>query len=153
MERLISNFTLWWKTKAAMYPSAKASQFPFGQIFHSSKSFGSRSIPPFSFLEMNPLSNTQGDQLLILSLILNSKGDLFKSVNKIKSSCKVEVTVPPNYHGFLYQLKAFLAAIKIITGNKSVISVKLANLSQSIENIPIPTSWQSPRTNASQGRC
>jgi hypothetical protein len=135
-----------------MYPSAKASQLPFSQIFHSSKSFGSRSILPFSFLEMNPLSNTQGNQSLILSLILNSKGNLFMSVNKIKSSCKAEVTVPPNYHGFLYQLKAFTAAIKIITGNKSVISIKLANLSQSIENIPISTSWQSPRTNASQGR-
>ncbi len=96
---------------------------------------------PFSFLEMNPLSNNQCNQLLIFSLVLNSKGDLSKSLDKITSSCKAKVTVPTNYHRFLYQLKAYTAAIKIILGDDSIVSIHLANLSQSIKNIPIPTSW------------
>jgi hypothetical protein len=84
---------------------------------------------PFSFSEMNPLSNNQHNWSSILSLVLNSKGDLSKSLNKIKSSCKAKVIVLTDYHGFLYQLKAYMAAIKIILGADCTISIHLANLS------------------------
>ena len=57
---------------------------------------------PFSFLEMNPLSNNQHNWLSILSLVLNSKGNLSKSLNKKKSSCKAKVKVLTHYHGFLF---------------------------------------------------
>jgi hypothetical protein len=39
---------------------------------------------PFLFSEMNPLSNNQQNWLLILSLVLNSKGNLWKSLDIIK---------------------------------------------------------------------
>jgi hypothetical protein len=43
-------------------------------------------FPPFSFLEMNPLSNNQHNWSLILGLVLNIKGNLSKSLDEIKSS-------------------------------------------------------------------
>jgi hypothetical protein len=43
---------------------------------------------PFSFLDINPLSNNQRKWSSILSLVLNSKGNLLKSLDKIKTSCK-----------------------------------------------------------------
>jgi len=64
---------------------------------------------------------------------MNAKGDLSKSIDEIKSSSKVLTTVPSDYYGFIYQLKAYSALIEIITGDNSLVSVQLANLVGQIE--------------------
>jgi hypothetical protein len=61
-------------------------------------------------------------------MIMNAKGDISKSLDEIKTSSKVETTVPTNYHGFIYQMKAYSALIEIITGDESLVSVQLVNL-------------------------
>ena len=66
-------------------------------------------------------------------MILNTKGGLSKSIDKLKASSKVETTVPSDYHSFIYQMKAFSALIEIITGDNSLVSVQLQNLVGSIE--------------------
>ncbi len=64
---------------------------------------------------------------------MNAKEDLSKSINDIKASSMVETTVPSDYYGFIYQMKAFRALIEIITHNDSLVSVQLDNLVRSIE--------------------
>jgi hypothetical protein len=90
-------------------------------------------LSPFSFKEQEPLGSSQRNRSLILSMIMNAKGDLSKSINYIKASSKVETTVPSDYYGFIYQMKAFRALIEITTGNDSLVSVQLENLVRSIE--------------------
>ena len=90
-------------------------------------------LSPFSFKEQEPLGSTQRNRSLILSMILNTKGGLSKSIDELKASSKVETTVPSDYHGFIYQMKAFSALIEIITGDDSLVSVQLQNLVRSIE--------------------
>ena len=90
-------------------------------------------LSPFSFKEQEPLGSTQRNRSLILSMILNTKGGLSKSIDELKASSKVETTVPSDYHGFIYQMKAFSALIEIITGDDSLVSVQLQNLVGSIE--------------------
>jgi hypothetical protein len=92
-----------------------------------------RVLPPFSFEEMEPLSSSQCERSLLLSMVLTAKGDLSKSLNEIKASSKVETTVPMDYHGFIYLMKAYSAIIGIITGKNSFVSVQLENLVRSIE--------------------
>ena len=87
-------------------------------------------LSPFSFKEQEPLGSSQRNRSLILSMIMNAKGDLSKSIDDIKASSKVETTVPSDYYGFIYQMKAFRALIEIITGNDSLVSVQLKKLSQ-----------------------
>ena len=90
-------------------------------------------LSPFSFKEQEPLGSSQRNRSLILSIIMNATGDLSKSINDIKASSKVETTVPTDYYGFIYQMKAFRALIEIITHNDSLVSVQLDNLVRSIE--------------------
>jgi hypothetical protein len=61
-------------------------------------------------------------------MALNAKGDLSKSLDEIKALSKVETTVPTDYYGFIYQMKAYSAIAGIITGDNSHISVQLENL-------------------------
>jgi hypothetical protein len=92
-----------------------------------------RVISPFSFKEMEPLGSSQRARLLLLSMVLNSKGNLWKSLNEMKASSKVETMVPTDYYGFIYQMKAYSAMIGIITGKNSYVSVHLKNLVHSIK--------------------
>jgi hypothetical protein len=66
-------------------------------------------------------------------MVLNAKGDLSKSLDKMKALLKVETAVQTDYHGFIYQMKAYTALIEVITGDESLISVQLENLVRSIE--------------------
>jgi hypothetical protein len=61
-------------------------------------------------------------------MVLNAKGNLSKSLDAIKALSKVETTFPTDYYGFIYQMKAYLAIVGIITGDNSYISVQLENL-------------------------
>ena len=90
-------------------------------------------LSPFLFKEQEPLGSSQRNRSLILSMIMNAKGDLLKSIDKIKASSKVKTTVPSDYYGFIYQMKAYSALIKIITGDESLVSAQLKNLVISIE--------------------
>ena len=90
-------------------------------------------LSPFLFKEQEPLGSSQQNQSLILSMIMNAKGDLSKSIDEIKASSMVETTVPSDYYGFINQMKAYSALIEIITGNKSLVSAQLKNLVTSIE--------------------
>ena len=93
-------------------------------------------LPPQAFFLLShsksksPIGSSQRNRSLILSMIMNAKGDLSKSINDIKASSKVETTVPTDYYGFIYQMKAFRALIEIFTGNDSLVSVQLKKLSQ-----------------------
>jgi hypothetical protein len=90
-------------------------------------------LSPFSFKEQEPLGSSQRNRSLLLSMVLNAKGDLSKSLEEMKASSKVEIAVQTDYHGFIYQMKAYTVLIKIITGDKSLVSVQLDNLVRSIE--------------------
>ncbi len=82
----------------------------------------------FSFKEIEPLSSSQHERLLLLSMVPNAKGDLLKSLDEIEVSSKVDTMVPTDYYGFKYQMKAYSAMIGIITGKNSFVSVQLENL-------------------------
>ena len=90
-------------------------------------------LSPFSFKEQEPLGLSQQNRSLILSMIMNSKGDLLKNLDKIKAPAKVKTMVPTDYHGFIYQMKAYAALIKIVAGDESLVSVQLVNLVISIK--------------------
>ena len=92
-----------------------------------------RVLSPFSFKEMEPLGSSQCERLLLLSMVLNAKGNLLKSLDEMKASSKVETMVPSYYYGFIYQMKAYSAMIGIITGAKSFVLVQLENLVHSIK--------------------
>jgi hypothetical protein len=105
---------------------------------------------PFSFKEMDLLGSSQCKRSLLLSMVLNAKGDLLKSLDEIKTLSKVETTVPTDYYGFIYQMKTYSAVVKIITGKCSLVSVQLKNLVRLIKKMHLATSWKSPKINASQ---
>ena len=46
----------------------------------------------------------------------------------MKALLKAETTVPTDYHGFIYQMKAYATIIRIITGESSLPSLQLENL-------------------------
>jgi hypothetical protein len=85
-------------------------------------------LSPFSFKEMEPLGSSQCKRLLLLNMVLNAKGNLSKSLDEIKDLSKVETTVPTDYYGFIYQVKAYSAIVGIIIGDNSYVSVQLKNL-------------------------
>jgi hypothetical protein len=88
---------------------------------------------PFSFKKIKPLGSSQCKQTLILSMVLGAKGDLSKSLEEMKASSKVKTTVPINYYGFIFQMKAFSTIVGIILGEKSMCSVQLLYLVRQIK--------------------
>jgi hypothetical protein len=62
-------------------------------------------LSPFSFKEMEPFGSSQRKRSLLLSMVLNAKGDLSKSLDEMKALSKVETMVPTDYYGFIYQMK------------------------------------------------
>jgi len=90
-------------------------------------------LSPFSFKEIEPLGSSQCKRSLLLSMVLNAKGNLLKSLHEMKASSKVETTVPTDYYGIIYQIKTYSALFEIITGKCSLVSVQLKNLVRLIE--------------------
>jgi hypothetical protein len=85
-------------------------------------------LSPFSFKEMEPLGSSQRKRSLLLSMVLNAKGNLSKSLDEMKTLSKVETMAPTDYYGFIYQMKTYSALVEIITGKCSLVSVQLENL-------------------------
>ncbi len=82
---------------------------------------------PFSFKEMEPFGSSQRKRSLLLSKVLNAKGDLLKSLEEMKALPKVETTILTDYYGFIYQIKTYKVLIGIVTGKSSLASVQLEN--------------------------
>jgi hypothetical protein len=82
---------------------------------------------------MEPLGSSQRERSLLLSMVLNAKGNLSKRFDEIKASSKVKTTAPTDLYGFIYQMNAYSARIGIITGKNSFVSIQLENWVCSIE--------------------
>jgi hypothetical protein len=57
--------------------------------------------------------------------MINQKGGLAQSAEEIKTNAKQDVVAPVDYNEMLFQLKAFLALIEILLGDKSITACKL----------------------------
>ncbi len=66
-------------------------------------------------------------------MVLGTKGDLAKSIEEMKTSSKAETTVPTDYYGFIYQMKAFSTIVGIFLGEESMCSVQLLHLVRQIK--------------------
>jgi hypothetical protein len=57
--------------------------------------------------------------------MINQKGGLAQSAEEIKTEAKQEVLAPGDYNEMLFQLKAFVAQIKILFGEDSIMAHKI----------------------------
>jgi hypothetical protein len=57
--------------------------------------------------------------------MINQTGRLSQSAEEIKTKAKLDVAAPLDYNKMLFQLKAFIALIKILFGEESI---KASNL-------------------------
>ncbi len=57
--------------------------------------------------------------------MINQKGGLAQSAEEIKAKAKQEVTAPKTLNEMLFQLKAFVALIEILFGDKSITAQSL----------------------------
>ncbi len=75
---------------------------------------------PFLFSEMKAIGGDNNkDHSLLIEIFSLAKGSLMKSMDKVKSSVKTMVTVPQDFHSFVYQLCAFAHASSFFFGNES----------------------------------
>jgi hypothetical protein len=79
---------------------------------------------PFAFRELQPMNMNQKSWSLICTMI-NQRGGLAQSTEEIKAKAKQEVLAPKSYNKMLFQLKAFVALIEILFGDKSIMALKL----------------------------
>jgi hypothetical protein len=87
---------------------------------------------PYAFCELQPMNMNQKSRSLICTMI-NQRGGLAQSTEEIKAKAKQEVLAPENYNKMLFQLKAFVALIKILFGDKSITALKLQAFVRQIE--------------------
>jgi hypothetical protein len=81
---------------------------------------------PFSFSKATAISsNSEKDRSLLLKIYSLMKGGLIKSIEDVKSSAKMTVTVPQDFPSFNFQLKAFMIAIGFVFGKDSILATKL----------------------------
>ncbi len=55
-----------------------------------------------------------------------------KNINNIKASAKTTVSVPQDFHSFLFQIKAFTLACQFIFGEESILTIQLQNFAAKI---------------------
>ncbi len=79
---------------------------------------------PFAFRELQPMNMNQKSQSLICTMI-NQKGGLTQSAEEIKAKAKQEVAAPEIFNEMLFQLKAFVALIEILFGDKNITAQSL----------------------------
>jgi hypothetical protein len=88
----------------------------------------------FSFSEMKAISGKNDkDRSLLIEICSSTKGGLMKNVDKIKSSAKATVTVPQDFHSFIYQLPAFAYATSFFFGEESILAVQLQEFVSNIK--------------------
>jgi hypothetical protein len=87
---------------------------------------------PFAFKELKPINMNQKLHSLIITMI-NQKGSLLQSLDKIKAKAKQDTAALSNYHEMVFQLKAFLALLEILFGNESIVPKKIREFVQLTE--------------------
>jgi len=93
---------------------------------------------PFSFSEETALSsNSEKDRSLLLEIYSSTKGGLIKRIDDVKSSAKMTVTVPQDFHSFHYQLKAFTIAIGFVFGKDSIFATRLRDFVEKVDKYSI----------------
>ncbi len=65
--------------------------------------------------------------------MINQKGGLAQSAEKIKAKAKQEVLAPGDYNEMIFQLKAFVPLIEILFREDSIMAHKLQSFVQQIE--------------------
>jgi len=89
---------------------------------------------PFSFSEQTVLSSkSDEDRSLLFEIYSSTKGRLIKSIDDVKTSAKMTVTVPQDFHSFLYQLKAFTLAVGFVFGEDSILATKLLDFVEKVD--------------------
>jgi hypothetical protein len=66
-------------------------------------------------------------RMLIVTMI-NQKGGLAQSAEKLMTTAKQDIAAPADYNKMLFQLKAFIALTEILFGDKSIATIKLGKL-------------------------
>jgi hypothetical protein len=86
-------------------------------------------FPPFSFSEMKAIGvDNNKDCSLLIEIFSLPKGGLMKSTVELKSLAKAKttVTVPQDFHSFVYQLRALAQhASSFFFGDKSILAIQL----------------------------
>jgi hypothetical protein len=81
---------------------------------------------PFSFSKMQALGgNNNKDRSLLLEIFSAVKGRLMRNLEDVKTSAKMTVTIPQDFHSFLYQIKAFANMTSFIFGTESILTGQL----------------------------
>jgi hypothetical protein len=73
------------------------------------------------------------DCSLFIKIFSSAKGGLMKSMVKVKSLAKTMVTVPQDFHSFVYQLCTFAHALSFFFGNESILAIQLKEFLANIE--------------------
>jgi hypothetical protein len=86
---------------------------------------------PFLFSEMKAIrGDNNKDHFLLIKIFSLARGGLMKSMEEVKSLAKTTVTVPQDFHSFVYQLRAFTHASSFFFGDKSILAIQLRNFCQ-----------------------
>jgi hypothetical protein len=101
-------------------------------LLKRSNSTAPSNCTPFTFKELTPINMNQKLRSLIITMI-NQKGGLSQSLDKIKAKVKQGIATPSDYHEMVFQLKAFLALMEILFGNKIIITEKIREFVQLME--------------------
>jgi hypothetical protein len=103
-------------------------------IFMRTQKLTPGTFPPISFSEQRAFSSkSDKDRPLLLEIYSSTKRGLIKSIDDIKSSAKMTVTVPQDFHSLLYQLKAFTFAVEFVFGEDSILATKLLDFVDKVD--------------------
>jgi hypothetical protein len=81
---------------------------------------------PFLFSEMKAIGGDNNkDCSLLIKIFSSAERGLMKNMDKVKSPAKTMVTVPQDFHSFVYQLRAFAHALSFFFGNESILAIQL----------------------------
>jgi hypothetical protein len=75
-----------------------------------------------------------------------------KNIDNVKSSAKTTVSVPQDFHSFLFQIEGFTLACQFIFGEESILMIQLQNLPQRLPSTTSSTKIESPETTILQGK-
>jgi hypothetical protein len=83
-----------------------------------------KSVPgafsPFSFSKASASASTGNkDRSLLLENFSSAKDGVLKILDKVKASAKMTVTVPQDFHKFVFQIKAFVHATGFLFDKKA----------------------------------
>jgi len=103
-------------------------------IFPRIQKLAPGAFSPFSFSKESALSTkSEKNRSLLREIYSLTKGGLIKSINDVKSSAKMTVTVPQDFHSFHYQLKAFVIALGFVFGKDSILATRLWDFVEKVD--------------------